>query len=171
MVAFAYRMPVAVAPGEVNRAHPATIEPVSVDQALPPTAYGQAVMIDSTSQGARPVQAGDSTATDVYGFTVRPYPFQTPAAGAYGAQPLGAAAAQTIQAMDVLRAGYIIVPVNGAPRKGGAVFVWVAASAAPHVQGGCEAAATAGSTIQLPVKSTFNGVPDATGLVEIAYNV
>lgn len=172
MVAFPYRMPVAVAPGEVNRAHPFTIEPCSIDQALPPTSFGTALVVDATSQGVRPVQAGDTALTDVYGWGVRPYPYQSSSAGVYGAAPLGGGTPALNQAMDVLRAGYIVVPCNGSPKKGGQVFVWVAASAAPHVQGGVEAAATAGSTIALAsTKTTFNGVPDASGLVEIAYNV
>jgi len=172
VVAFPYRMPVAVAPGEVNRAHPFNIEPCSIDQALPPTAFGQALVIDRTTQGVRPVQAGDTALTDVYGFSVRPYPYQSSSAGSYGAAPLGGGVPPVVQAMDVLRSGYIIVPVVGSPRKGDPVYIWVAASGGGHIQGGAEAAATAGSTIQLAsTKTTFNGVPDSTGLVEICFNV
>jgi hypothetical protein len=172
MVAYAYRMPVATAPGEVNRAHPFNIEPCGIDQAIPPTAFGQAVVVDRTSQGVRPVQAGDTAITYVYGFTVRPYPYQAGSAGAYGAANLGGGTPALVQAMDVLRSGYIIVPVVGTPHKGDPVFIWIAVSGGGHVQGGAEAAATAGSTIQLAsTKSTFNGMPDSTGLVEIAFNV
>jgi hypothetical protein len=172
MVAYAYRMPVATAPGEVNRAHPNSIEPTACSPTTPPTAFGQAVVVDAANQGVRPVQAGDSALTDVYGFTVRPYPYQAGSSGLYGAAPLGAAAPALNQPMDVMRMGYMIVSVVGSPKKGQPVFVWCAASGGGHVQGGCEAAASAGNTIALGnSKTTFNGTPDATGLVEIAYNI
>jgi hypothetical protein len=166
-------MPVAVAPGEVNRAHPCSIEPTGVSATTPPTGFGQAVVIDTAgNSGVRLVQAGDSALTDVYGITVRPYPYQAGSAGAYGTAQLGGGTPALNQPMDVLRSGYIVVAVNGSPKKGQPVFVWCAASGGGHVQGAFEAAASAGNTIAIGgSKTTFNGTPDATGLVEIAYNV
>ena len=70
--------------------------------------------------------------------------------------------------MDILRAGYITVPVVGAPVQGGAVFIWIAASSGNHVQGGFEDQASAGNTIALDTsKYFFNNAPDADGYVEL----
>lgn len=171
MVAFAYRMPVAVAPGEVNRAHPFTIEPTAVMPTNPPLYFGQAVVVDRASQGVRPVAVADAALDDVYGFTCRPFPYQAGSAGPYGADPLGGGTPAAAQPMDVLRSGYMVVACNGNPRKGDPVYVWVGATGGGHVNGGVEAAATAGSTIALAnTKTTFNGIPDASGLVEIIFN-
>lgn len=171
-VSFQYRMGAGF-PGDVNRTHPATIEPTLVDINSPPTLYGQAVVVDSTTQGVRPLASGDSSLTDIYGITVRPFPIQGQSSTNYGASNIGAATPPTGQPMDVLRSGYIMSTLNGTASavKGGTVYVWIAASSGSHVQGGFEAAATGGSTIQLPLKTSFNGPADANGIVEIAYNV
>jgi hypothetical protein len=157
-------------PGEVNRSHPASIEPCLVDAAAPPTAYGQAVLIDPTTQGVRPCVIGDVALTDVWGFTVRPYPFQQASATNYGATNFGDSVPPASGAIDVLKIGYIFTRLGGsaAALKGGAVFVWVAASAGAHVQGQVEAVASAGNTMALdPKRYQFNGPADAGGLVEI----
>ena len=170
-ISIGYRMGAGF-PGDVNRTHPASIEACLVDANSPPTAYGQAVVIDPTTQGVRPLSAGDSALTDIYGITVRPFPIQGQSSTNFGASNIGAATPPTSQPMDVLRSGYIMATLNGstAAVKGGAVYVWIAASSGSHVQGGFEAAATGGSTIQLGVKTTFNGPADASGVVEIVYN-
>ena len=170
--------------GEVNRSHPAGIEPCLIDASAPPTAYGQAVVVDATTQGVRPLVAGDSGLTGVYGFTVRPFPTQaaSSAVGFGGTQAEGGAISAasptppTSGSTDVLRSGYIIAKLNtGATAvKGAGVFIWVAATSGDHIQGGLESAASAGNTIALTDAgsvATFNGGADANGLVEIAFNV
>ncbi len=168
---YKYRMGAGFA-GDVNRMHPASIEPVLIDKTAPPTAYGQPVVVDPTTQGVRPLVAGDSALTNVYGVTVRPFPLQASSGSNYGAAPIGAATPPASGVMDVLRSGYIMSALSGdtAAVKGGSVFVWIAASAGTHVQGGFEAAATAGSTIALPDNWTFNGPADAGGVVEVVAN-
>ncbi|HEU0215152.1 MAG TPA: hypothetical protein VFQ90_00725 [Stellaceae bacterium] len=152
----------------------AIIEPCASDPTNPPPQLGIVVTIDGASSGVRPIAAATEAP---YGVMVRAYPTQAPnATGYYGAQGFGPvvpwlAAGQPLKNVDVLRQGYILVPVNGQPKKGNPVHIWFAASAAPHVQGGFEAAATAGSTIELGGGTTFNGSPDANGIVEIAWNV
>jgi len=171
-ISFGYRMGAGF-PGDVNRTHPASIEACLVDVNAPPTLYGQAVVVDATTQGVRPLVAGDSALLDIYGITVRPFPIQQQAATNYGASNIGAGTPPTSQPMDVLRSGYIMATLSGstAAVKGGAVYVWIAASTGSHIQGNFEAAATGGSTIQLGLKTTFNGPADATGVCEIAYNI
>lgn len=168
--AFQFRMPAGF-PGDVNRGHPSSIEPCLVDAAAPPTAFGQAVVVDATTEGVRPIVAGDSALTLIWGITVRPYPFQASTGGAYGSAAFGSATPQTPGAIDVLKAGYIMAKLNVgsvSPTKGAPVYIWYAATSGNHIQGGFESANTGGSTLQLdPSLYSFNGPSDADGNVEI----
>ena len=172
-VAFQFRMGAGF-PGDVNRSHPASIEPTLIDASAPPTLYGQPVLVDATTQGVRPFAAGDQSNTVAagYGITVRPYPLQQSSATNFGAASIGAATPPANGVIDTLRAGYIMsyLAAGGSPVKGGAVYVWAAASTGNHVLGGIEAAYSAGNTTQL-LNATFNGSPDASGNVEIAFNI
>jgi hypothetical protein len=171
---YTYRMP-AGAVGDVTRMTPAAIiEPCASDPTNPPQFVGQAVTVDAVSGGVRPV----ALATElVYGIVVRAFPTQVPnASGYYGAQGFGSAtpwlaAGQPPANVDVLRQGYILVAANGATRKGGRVWVWISATAAPHVQGGFEAADQTTNSQELPASCTFNGAADANGNVELAFNI
>jgi hypothetical protein len=171
---FGYRMGAGF-PGEVTRMTPAAIiEPCATDPTTPPLFVGQVVTIDATSGCARPI----ALATEVaYGIVVRSFPTQAPnATGYYGAAGFGSVSpwlttGQPQNAVDVLRQGYINVNVNGATRKGGPVFVWTAATAAPHVQGGLEAATPGANGFQLPASCTYQGAADANGVTEIAFNI
>lgn len=167
-VAYTYRMGAGF-PGDVNRMHPASIEPCLIDAAAPPTAYGQPVLVDPTTQGVRPMTVGDDGLSEIYGITVRSFPGQQASASNYGAVAFGSNAPPATGVIDVLKSGYIMVQLNtGTPVKGGAVFVWVAASAGAHVQGGFEVAATPGSTAALdPAIYSFNGPPDSSGVTEV----
>lgn len=168
-VAFPFRMGAGF-PGDVNRTHPASISPNLICAATPPTAYGQAVIVDATTQGVRPLAAADTAITNVWGVTVRPYPIQASSGTAYGGAAIGAATPPTTGIIDVLDSGYIMVkvPAGQAPIKGGAVFVWCAAASGAHVQGGFETIASGGNTCALDVNEyQFNGAPDANGNVEI----
>ena len=171
-VAFNLRMG-AGSPGDITRhTPPGTIEQCLMAAVTPPLAFGQAVLADGLADNAvRLVQAGDSALVAIYGITVRPYPFQPQSGTNYGAVGLGGAAPSTTQPVDVLRSGYILGYINGVPVKGGAVFVWVAATAGAHIQGSFETAATGGSTIALDAKTTFQGGVDANGFGEIAFNI
>jgi hypothetical protein len=170
----AFRMGVGF-PGDLTRMTPAAkVEPCLADPTNPPTALGQAVQLVAASGGVAPVTAA---AQQVWGVTVRGYPMQPPnASGFYGQAPFGnvspwLTAGNPNGAVDVLRSGYMTVQVNGTPVRGGAVFIWIAATAAPHVQGGFEAAGTVGSTVQLPQTCTYQSGPDANGVCELAFNI
>lgn len=170
MVAFAYRMGTGF-PGDVNRTHPASILPCLVDASAAPTAFGQAVVIDTTTQGVRPVVSGDSAIDEIFGVTVRPYPFQQQSATNYGAASFGGGTPPQPGAIDILRAGYIMVNVVGTPNKGGRVYIWYAASSGSHVQGGFEAANTGGSTLELNENYFFNGPPGSDGVCELGITI
>lgn len=165
-VAFNYRMPGGFA-GDVNRSHPASVEACLPDVTNPPTFAGQAVVLDATSHNARFVGVVDDHAlTDIYGVAVRSFPTQQASGGM--SSSFGNAVINPSQPIDVIKSGYIMVPVFGVPVKGGQVHVWALPAAGGHVPGGFEAAATAVSTIDLPINSyTFNGGPDANGVCEV----
>lgn len=165
-VAYTYRMPAGFA-GDINRTHPASVEACLPDPINFPTFTGQACVIDATSNLLRKVGVTDDHAlTDIYGVAVRSYPTQQ-ATGGMSAS-FGNAVINPQQPVDVLKSGYIMVPVLGVPVKGGSVFVWALPASGSHVPGGFETVATANSTIALPPNSySFNGGPDANGIAEV----
>lgn len=174
-VAYAFQMPLGVA-GSIARAHPSpTIEPALVDAAAVPPQFGLAVILDPATRTARVPVAADAV-TQIYGVVYRPFPFQADSAANYGASPFGAAPVPSNGAIDVMRAGYILVPIVGSPKKGDPLYVWVAASGGGHLQGGFEAVAGGASTIgplgwASNTNWTFDGSPDAFGVGAIALNV
>lgn len=171
--AFQYRMGAGF-PGDVNRTHPASIEPCLIDEDDPVVAYGYPVLVDAVTQGVRGMVAGDDSVTTIWGVAVRPFPFQQQAATNYGAVGLGDATPPVDGVMDILRSGYIMtrIPAGQSPVKGGAVYVWTSASAGDHIQGGFEAVDGGADTASLDAaKYQFNGSPDASGNVEICVNV
>lgn len=175
-VAFNLRMP-AGQPGDITRHFPpGTIEPCLMSSVTPIPLFGLAVVstLDATNS-VRLVQAGDNGLDAIYGVSVRPYPFQqqnSAAPASYGGVGFGGGVPATVQPVDILRSGYILVPIVGAaPVKGGRVWVWVAASGGGHVQGGFETATGGGNTIELDEKTLFQGGVDANGNGEIGFNI
>jgi hypothetical protein len=169
--AFTFRMGAGFA-GDVNRGHPASIQPSLISPNNPVTAYGQPVVIDTSggaNGGVRPLSAGDTALTDIWGITVRPYPIQQPTtANNYGAVPYGGAIVPpALQPIDIMRGGYMMVSVVGAPARGGTVYIWCAASGGGHIQGGFEAAASGGNTATLAAPWAWNSPADSNGIAEI----
>lgn len=159
-------------PGAVNRSHPASIEPVLIDASAPPTLYGQAVDLDATTQGVRPLAAGDQATTDCYGITVRPFPLQANTA----TPTLNSGTPPIAGLMDVLKNGYIMVGFNksgSAPVKNGQVYVWTAATSGAHLQGGWETGAPAGNgcLIGSPNRTYYQGGWDANDIGELVFHV
>ena len=172
-VAFGFRMG-AGSVGTVNRTHPASIEPALLDATNPATFFGQGVLVNTSANSVRAVLTSDTTTpTSLWGVTVRPFPFQAATATNYGATPF-AGEAPAPGAIDVLRSGYILVPLGNFAAanatKSGQAYIWFAASTGNHVQGTWEAAATGGSTA-LITGAFFNGPSDANGVVELAFNI
>jgi hypothetical protein len=164
---YTFRM-TAGAAGDISRAHPASIQPCLGDPTNFPTAYGQPVVVDSVSEGVRPIGAGDSALTQIWGVTCRPYPIQqSTTSNNYGEVNYGSIAPPLLQPIDVMTVGYMMVPVVGAPIKGGSVWIWYAASGGGHTQGGFEAANTGGSTLALNGNYAWNSPPDTNGIAEL----
>lgn len=169
-VAFPFRMGAGFQ-GDVNRVHPCSIEPCLIDEAAPPTFYGQPVVVDTATNSVRALGVADEALTGVYGITVRPYPFQQQTGGM--SSPFGGGTPPTSGVIDVLRSGYIMVFVNGVPTKNGPASVWTAASAGAHIQGGFEAVDPAGSGFVITTNNNtaFNGPPDSNGITELMFNI
>lgn len=161
-VAFKYRMGNGFA-GDINRAHPFSVEPCLVDSSSPPLGYGLAVVLNAGGTGVRQLAAGDAGITAIYGITVRPYPIQQKVSTDLSAS-FGGATPPTDQVIDVLRLGYILVPLYGTAVKGGAVYVRVQnpGVAPAQVVGGCEAVDDGGNTAGPILNCAFNGPADAS---------
>lgn len=164
---FTFRMGAGFA-GDVNRGHPSSILPCLIDPTNPVTAYGQPVLAVAASGGVRPFAVADQALTTMFGVTVRPYPIQqATTANQYGSAPYGSVAPPLQQPIDILRGGYVMVPVVGAPAKGGIVYIWTAASGGGHTQGGFEAAAPGGSGATLDGSWSWNSPADSNGIAEL----
>lgn len=168
--AFAFRQPAGFA-GDISRTHPQTwVEPGLNDATNPVPFYGSAVLLTNVNS-YRGMLAGDTGVTVINGIASRPYPIQPlTAPGSFGAVAFGGLVLPMSGEIAIVKQGYVMVPVVGTPVKGGAVFVWVAATAGANVQGGFQAAATGGSTAAL-TNCKFNGPPDANGIGEIIINL
>jgi len=161
MTSYLYRMPSGI-PGMVSREENKTIETVPFDSAAPFSAFGLFGKI--VSGKLDPVGAGD-VATSIYGLLVKPFPANS------SQEVLGVAVPPTSGPANVLRRGYATVQLNaGTAALSGAVYVRVANAAAGKPIGGIEAAADSTNTIVV-ANCTFMGPADATGNVEIAYNI
>ena len=161
--AYITRMPAGIA-GDVSRKEVAKIEPRMMDPDHAVTLYGVPVKISSA--GVAPLTTGDTVATDVYGFSVRPYPLQ-----ASVSEALDAGTPNTNQPLDVLRSGYITVKNNkGTPALSGAVYCRIADGSTAYPLGGIEAASDGGDCEAI-TGARFMGAADADGNVEIAYNI
>lgn len=169
-ISFTYRMGAGF-PGDVNRTHPASILP----GLMTPTAanvirlYGDAAIIDTANNAYRGAIAGDTAVTKIDGVLVRPYPTQQQSGGmssVIGAAvpPLGP------NVIDVLREGYIIARCNNfaavQPTKGGAVFLRIAATAGPLIQGGFHSAADSTNTVAI-TNAKWMGPTDSNGITEL----
>ncbi len=165
-VAFTFRMGTGAA-GQITRSHPMSSEPNFQDASLPVLAYGLAVVVNSAGTGVRQIQTSDTGITTIYGVAVRPFPTQQfKDSVGFGEVALGAGTPPGANnAIDVLKEGYILVPIVGTAKKGGTVYLWVAASSGAHVQGGFEASSS-GSTVTL-TNCTFNGVAGSDGIGEL----
>ena len=162
MNAFTYRMPYGI-PGDITRQSLATVETQLLDSTLPFAGYGLPGKINANKKFSGIVN-GDAA---VYGFLVRPFPTQ----GVNASDALGVGVPKTSGLGDVLRRGYINVACNnGTPQVGGAVYVRVAVPSGAKVIGGIEATADGANTITI-TGATFAGAADASGNVEVAFNI
>ena len=161
MTSFLYRMPSGI-PGMVSREENKTIETVPYDSTAPFAGFGLFGKI--VSGKLQPVGAGDA-ATAIYGLLVKPFPANSSQEG------LGTAVPPTSGPANVLRRGYATVQLNaGTAALNGTVYVRVATPGAGKPIGGIEAAADGTNTIVV-ANCTFMGAADASGNVEIAYNI
>ncbi|WP_426576689.1 structural cement protein Gp24 [Xenorhabdus stockiae] len=162
--AYLTRMPMGI-PGAVTRLRDLTTEPALLDTVKVFAHYG----LVGKYHGDKfvPLEDGDSV-EQVAGILVRPYPVQSQADMAY----LGVKSGIT---GDILKRGYMTVAVKGSAenaKKGGKVYVRVAGEQKDSPLGSFVLTpdATATNTPELP-KAQIMGPGDATGTIEIAYNI
>lgn len=177
MTAFTYRMGAGFA-GDVNRSHPASIEPNINDATNPIIFPGQAGVYNTTAGTFRQIIASDSALTAINGVSVRQFPTQATGPSVstenWGQADYSTGYTNSISpanCLDVLKSGYIMVPVNGTTAKGGTVYIYYGTTSAPHYQGGFEAASGSnilGLTTQ--GQTYYNSAPDANGVCELAFN-
>ena len=166
-VAFAFRMGAGFI-GDVNRTSPSSILPSLLDVTNPVRLYGDPVVNNSAGSSVRGFIAGDTTVTRIDGILVRPFPSQQASGGMSSA--LGAASPPVAPAVvDVCKQGFVLVKCNNfavnPPTKGGAVFVWIAATSGNNIQGGF-VAVTSASAVAI-TNARFNGAADSSGVCEI----
>lgn len=169
--AISYVLP-AGAPGTITRMHPDSVWPSLIDGTSPPLYYGEGVVIDPTTQGVRPLAAGDTALTDVYGITVRPFPLQQTSGGMSASN--NSATPPAFGIIDVLTFGGILIQFNAsgsAPVKGAQPYAWIAATSGAHTQGLWETASS-GSTIAIgtPPRTNYQGGWDANNVGEIDFH-
>ena len=162
--AILYRMPSGI-PGAISRHSQSTIEPATMDPNNPFPAYG---LFGKIVNGKLiPLAAGDAAGV-IYGLLVRAYPTQ----GGNPSDPIGAATPRAYGIGDVLRRGYMTVRVNaGTAAMNGQVYVRVGGASAGKPLGGIEAVADATPANTIVVNAVFMSAADASGNVEIAYNI
>lgn len=162
--AYVTRMPAGIA-GDVSRKGLSKIQPEVLDADYPVTLYGLPVKMSSGK--IRPIASGDTIATAVIGFIVRPYPFQ-----AATSEALAAGTPNPAQPADIMRSGYMTVKCNsGTPSKGGVVYCRKTADdLGVLLIGGIEAAADS-AKCEAITGAKFEGAADADGNVEISYNI
>lgn len=166
MVAFTYRMNQGV-PGELTRQSMSTVETQATNSATPFTAFGVAGYMDPTGKFA-PITA-TTTAAQVYGFLVRPFPYQ----GQNASDPLGTAVPRTgTNLVDVMRRGYISVLLGfGTAIAGLPVYIRIAAGATGRAIGSIEAAPADPANCILLTNAMFMSAADGSGNVEIGFNI
>jgi hypothetical protein len=167
MVAFTYRMPSGIA-GEVTRSNSAVIEANLVDTGTPPLAFG--IFTKLVAGKIQPcAAAGDVAAGVVYGVIVRPYPTQQSST----APAFGGGVPSLTDPCSILRSGYVNVKLaRGTAVKGAGVALRT--TAGTHVVGEIEdlTNVSAGdSDCTLVAGAVFMGSADASGNVEIAFNI
>jgi hypothetical protein len=166
-ISIGYRMGAGFA-GDVNRMHPASIVPRLMDAANPLRLFGDPCTLGAANS-VRGFIATDTALTRIRGVLVRPAVAQINTGGMTqtiggGTPPQGAAP------VDIIEDGYVMVKCNNvaaaSPVLGGAVFVWVTASAGADVQGGFRAAASGVNTIAIG-NAEWASPPDANGIAEL----
>lgn len=159
MTSFLSRMPAGF-PGRISRSDSKTVTPEVVDASAVPSGYGLPVKLVSGQVAA--LASADAVSV-VYGFLVSPYPTESTS------NTLNQAASPPSSGIvDVLKRGYIIVPLaSGTAAKGGAVYVCLATA---NGTVGTIAAASGTGFSAIP-NAMFQGPADSNGNVEISFNV
>lgn len=166
--AILYRMDAGI-PGAPNRLEHCTIVPEVYDPDYMPTKFG--IPVKLVSGKIRPIAAGDTVASVLYGILVRPYPTQ-----ATSNEALAAGTPNSAQVANVMKRGYMTVKVNASlpsavPAKGGVVYCRKTDhGAGEYLVGGIESDADS-AKCEAVTGAYFRGPMDSNGNVEIEFNI
>ncbi|MDE1905288.1 MAG: hypothetical protein KGH75_02400 [Rhodospirillales bacterium] len=165
MAAFLTRMPSGI-PGDLTRQSAATVEPQPLASATPFATYGAFGYM--TAAGAFAPIITTTTVGQVYGLLVRPFP----TTGINASDPLGTSVPPTTGIANVLRRGYINVTLAGGTAYAGLqVYVRTVVGTSGHAIGAIEAAPSDTANCLAISNCFFTGPADASGNVEIGYNI
>jgi hypothetical protein len=135
-----------------------------VNDATNPVPYFGLAVINTANNTVRTPLATDGALTSIAGVAVAPFPFQAQSGTNYGAQALTNLTAAPSGVLDVNRSGFETVYINSAQAAAATladtVYVWVAASASTHIQGGFERLPSA-SAASVAGANTGNGTMSA----------
>lgn len=159
MPAYLERMP-AGTPGDVSRKAQSVLEPVRLAEDIP---FGSPIQLNASGEAV----ALHDESKSVYGLLARPYPTQSASDAEHALGAGGTGKAGTVG--DALRSGYMTVRLSSAegakPVKGTPVNV-VFAAAGGYAKG--EYAVSQGREVD---GCAYMGEPDASGNVELAFNI
>jgi hypothetical protein len=163
MVAYQFRMPAGIA-GEVTRSNSAVVEPQLLSGTNPPTAFG--VFTKMVAGLVQQLASGDA-ASVISGILVRPYPTGLSSSGS----ALGAGVPSAALPASVLRSGYANMKLaRGSAVRGAQVYVRITAGS--YAVGDIEDATNlAGGQIVAVANCFFMGSADASGNVEVSFNI
>lgn len=160
--AYLLRMPAGI-PGALTRLEACTVVPEVYAASNYPTAFGVPVKFSS---GKISKLTGSEGSTDIVGWLVRPYPTQYTSSEA-----LETSTPNPSTVADIMKRGYMTIHFGGTTAaKGGQVYVRVTAGDSGNAVGNIEEGADGGECIAV-TNCFFTGAADASGNVEISYNI
>lgn len=165
MAAFLTRMPSGI-PGDITRQSVATVETQPFAPTAPFPAYGLFGYMNAS--GAFVPVIATTTLAQIYGLLVRPFPIT----GLNASDPLGTSVPPTSGLANVMRRGYInVILAAGTAVAGVPVFVRIAAGSTGRAVGAIEAAPSDPANCLALPNTYFTGPADASGNVEIGFNI
>ena len=129
-----------------------------------PTGYGQFTIDDGSGNVAAFPSGG--TASQITGMLIRSFPLQSVT------NAFGAAAPAAGNAVDFLRAGYVLVACQyGTPSPDGAVYIRTGTGGHGGTVGGLEATSDSGNNVAVTNARWTGSSLDSAGNAELAYNM
>lgn len=164
MVSYLYRMDEGYQGALTREPAPGDVTQAALDPSVSWSEQNFGIPVVYNNSGQATPVTSTTTASDVIGFLVRPFP------GYAVSQLSGQFPSIEAGVVDVARRGYMAVKLQNQtqPVKGGKVYIRINGASTGLVIGGIEAASN-NDTIEL-TGATFEGAPDGNGIVEISFS-